>query len=228
MPGLVKSTATCCYTQTGFNSSSLHMYCIYWNVKEVLSLNLVFKYEIVLNSSMKCRTRPCGAKPRPAITKSSCVDKRQNTAWLKLTDTIYFFGLRPSSNFFKISMTSRHLTWWTPQIKLISVTGHHRNRKLVKICVREQIESKGSNRKMATEQLKINYKTQLKSGQMHKLKTIKSHECRLIRTHVFEIINITNTVCAENSQSFSWVQVSLQTKEYDFMLEFPCIISQCI
>jgi hypothetical protein len=37
---------------------------------------------------------------------------------------------------------------------------HHKKYKLVKICTWEQIQSKGSNRKMANEKLKFNYKTQ--------------------------------------------------------------------
>jgi len=48
------------------------------------------------------------------------------------------------------------------------------------VYVREQIESKCSNRKMATEKLKIKQDSKIKLGPIHKLKTIKSHELRLI------------------------------------------------
>ena len=33
------------------------------------------------------------------------------------------------------------------------------------------------------------------------------------RTQVFKILNTTNTICEENCQSSSWVQVSLSTKK---------------
>jgi len=40
------------------------------------------------------------------------------------------------------------------------LTSDHRNRELVRICASEQIQSKGSNRKMAIEKSKIDYKTE--------------------------------------------------------------------
>jgi len=43
-----------------------------------------FAYEVP-NWAMQCQTKAC-------ITESSCLNKRENIAWLKVTDTIFFFG----------------------------------------------------------------------------------------------------------------------------------------
>jgi len=58
----------------------------------------------------------------------------------------------------------KHLTWWTSQTKLFSVTGPHRNRK------------------MAIGKLKIYYKPQTYTWIIPQIKTPKkSYELRLIR-----------------------------------------------
>jgi hypothetical protein len=64
---------------------------------------LKFMYEVLhqtvqsgtaLNWNIQSKTKAC-------IAKMPFADKRDNTAWLKLIDTIFFFfGLCSSSNFF--------------------------------------------------------------------------------------------------------------------------------
>jgi hypothetical protein len=74
----------------------------------------------------------------------------------------------------------------------------------------------GSNRKIAIEKLKINYKAhKIKCGPIHKLQTIKNHELKLIRpptqhkifrTRVFKILNTTDTNYGENCETSSVYQ----------------------
>jgi len=81
-----------------------------------------------------------------------------------------FVGLCPSSKFYRhmsflkpalfLSSGKKPLTWCAPYTELFSVTGSHRHSKLDKICTWEHNWSKGSKRKIATEKLNINYKTQ--------------------------------------------------------------------
>jgi len=93
------------------------------------ALNQTMPNHITLNQIMWNQTKAC-------VAKSSCINKRGDRAWLKLTDTIFFlghcpssyFGSRPSFHF----QTEKHLTWQTPLIELSLVIGHHRNSNLLK------------------------------------------------------------------------------------------------
>jgi len=68
------------------------------------------------------------------------LNKRENRAWLKVTDTVFFFWtmsiilifkkkhsiLGAGSVFCFHHQVKMHLTWWTPYIELFSVTGYHK------------------------------------------------------------------------------------------------------
>jgi hypothetical protein len=77
--------------------------------------NLKFTYEMpknhtalnqtALNQTMWSQTKAC-------ITKSSCVNSRENREWLKLNGTIFFSGLVHSLIFWKSTM------FWKPALFL--------------------------------------------------------------------------------------------------------------
>jgi len=56
------------------------------------ALNWTAPNWITLNWTRQTQTKVC-------ITKSSCVNKRENGVWLKLTDTISILGLCPLAAF---------------------------------------------------------------------------------------------------------------------------------
>jgi hypothetical protein len=72
----------------------------------VLSLNLELKY--ARSQIHRCSAEPdCSEPNRTETNQIAMVDKRENRALLKLTDTIYFlFWTYPSSNFLK-----KHNVW---------------------------------------------------------------------------------------------------------------------
>ena len=102
---------------------------------DVLSLNLASKH--VRSSYIRAwNTEPDHAKPtvrhwttqshtKSCIAQLSCVNKRQNTAWLKVTDTIFFFGTLSIVEFFTEArpfrsqlrsnfQAKKHPPWLTP------------------------------------------------------------------------------------------------------------------
>jgi len=49
------------------------------------ALNQTMPNHITLNQIVRNQTKAC-------VAKSSCINKRGDRAWLKLTDTVFFFG----------------------------------------------------------------------------------------------------------------------------------------
>jgi hypothetical protein len=160
-------------------------YHIYANARQGFFLKFgAYICEVTLNWHMNRWTGPCQmdccewtiwVQVTACITKLSCVNKRENGAWLNLTDTICFLLALSIIRFFKDAHwfewsgwfhceTQKHLTWWTSQTKLFSITGPHRNRKMV------------------IGKLKINYKPQTYTWTNLQIKNQwKSYEVRLIR-----------------------------------------------
>jgi hypothetical protein len=160
-------------------------YHICLNARQGFSLKFVACIcNATLNWHMNHWTGPCQMdcyectvwiQATTCITKLSCLNKRENGAWLSLTDTIFFLLALSIIRFFKDAQwfgslgwfhyeAKKHLTWWTSQTKLSSVSGPHRNRKV------------------AIGKLKINYKCQTYTWINPQIKTQKkSYELRLIR-----------------------------------------------
>jgi hypothetical protein len=102
---------------------------------------------------------------------------------VKLNDTIFFFGtsgilfLKKHISFGSLLhfcfQANKHLTWWTPYIKLLAVTGYHRNRNLLRYVSEDRFPPMIANRKIATTKLKINKTPKIKPGRIYKLKTIR-------------------------------------------------------
>jgi hypothetical protein len=152
----------------------------------------------------------------PSTVKKS---KRVTRAQLQLTDTILFFGVWPSSNFFKHAQhfkcrvcfrfqENKHLSWWTTS-ELFSITGHHRHGILF------YVPEKWSSPRVVTEKngyWKLKNKVQgsnRKPGPIHKLRSVKRamnsptyHTTDMTQkstTHVLKFfIPLTNTICGEN------------------------------
>jgi hypothetical protein len=113
----------------------------YPTARQGFSLNLGINSVQSSNSSYQALNWTVHSQAKACIVKSVCVNQRQKTARLQLTDIIFFFGTS-IVKFFKEApnwgswirlcfQVKKHVTWWTPLIKLFWVPRHHRT---IKIC----------------------------------------------------------------------------------------------
>ena len=118
------------------NMCSQTMACI---TKLLCEIAALLRYYAALSGNYFLSFQDTLSVPPSKVTKS----KRENRVWLKLQDTIFFFGACTSSNFLNKAWYFRSqfcfhfqaknlLTWWFPYIALFIISEHLRNSTLLR------------------------------------------------------------------------------------------------